>query len=332
MLAGGVALCAGQEPAVSTPAQSAAQTQPPPDVQRQDPQLKPNPIDALRKFEPAADEEYRLGRGDEITIDYSGRPELQAKLVVGPDGRITLPLAGEVMVANLTREDAASKIDQALAPYYSNLSAMVTVTKYTANRVMVLGAVDHPGPMTFDGNPTLLEAITRGGLPTVGPEKRPQIPDRCAIYRGSDQVMWVQLRALVDSGNPLADLRLRRDDVVYVPDPSERFVSVLGEVNHPGAVPLLSNSTLPKVLADAGGITEKAGGKPRIEIIDPSTGTRRTVQFNELLNPTKSLEVTLKPGEIIFIPQSGFYRATWYLERLNPFAELATLAAVNGAL
>jgi polysaccharide export outer membrane protein len=89
---------------------------------------------------------------------------------------------------------------------------------------------------------------------------------------------------------------------------------------------------LPKVLADAGGITEKAGGKPRIEIIDPSTGTRRTVQFNDLLNPTKSLEVTLKPGEIIFIPQSGFYRATWYLERLNPFAELATLAAVNGAL
>ena len=34
------------------------------------PQLKPNPLDALRQFEPAADEEYRLGRGDEITIDY----------------------------------------------------------------------------------------------------------------------------------------------------------------------------------------------------------------------------------------------------------------------
>ncbi len=203
---------------------SGAQAQEPPD-----PQLKPNPLDALRKFEPPADEEYRLGRGDEIQIDFSGRPELQAKLVIGPDGRITLPLAGEVMLAGATREEAARKIEATLTPYYANLSAMVTVTKYTANRVMVLGAVDHPGPMTFDGPPTLLEAITRGGLPLVGLEKRPQIPDRCAIYRGSDQVMWVELRKLVDSGNPLADIRLRRDDVVYVPDPAESFVSVMGQ-------------------------------------------------------------------------------------------------------
>lgn len=314
--------------APSAVAQGAApQSQEPPN-----PQLKPNPLEALRKFEPSADEEYRLGRGDEITVDFTGRPELQAKLVIGPDGRITLPLAGEVMLANSTREQAARKIEQALSPYYANLSAMITVTKYTSNRVLVLGAVDRPGPIIFDGAPTLLEAITRGGLPTMGPDKRPQIPDQCTIYRGSDQVMTVQLRSLIDSGSPLADLRLRRDDVIYVPDPSERFVSVLGEVNHPGAVPLMSNTTLPKVLADAGGITEKAGGSPRVEIIDPSTGTRRTIAFKDLLNPTKSLEISLKPGEIIYVPQSGFYHATWYLERLNAFAELATLAAVNGAL
>jgi polysaccharide export outer membrane protein len=326
LLAGAVGVCAAQEgaPAVSTPA--AAQGQ------QADPQLKLNPLEALRKFEPPADEEYRLGRGDEITVDFTGRPELQAKLVIGPDGRITLPLAGEVMIANMTREDAARKVEQSLAAYYANLSAMITVTRYTANRVLVLGAVDHPGPITFDGSPTLLEAITRGGLPTVGPDKRPQIPDRCTIYRGSDQVMTVQLRSLIESGNAMADLRLRRDDVVYVPDPMERFVSVLGEVGHPGAVPLLSNSTLPRVLADAGGITEKAGGSPKVVIVDPSTGTKRTIEFKDLLNPAKLFEVTLKPGDIIFVPQSGFYRFTWYVSSLNPFAELATLAAVNGAL
>ena len=163
-LAAMATVCAGQAgsaaPEASAPAATQAQ-QPP------DPQLKPNPMEALRKFEPAADEEYRLGRGDEITIYFSGRPELQAKLVVGPDGRITLPVAGEVMVANLTREEAARKVEEVLSAYYSNLSAMITVTKYTANRVLVLGAVDHPGPVTFDGSPTLLEAITRGGLPTV---------------------------------------------------------------------------------------------------------------------------------------------------------------------
>ncbi len=295
------------------------------------PQLKPNPLEALRKFEPAADEEYRLGKGDEITIDFSGRPELQAKLVIGPDGRITLPLAGEVMLAGLTRADAAAAVVEALGSYYANLAAQVTVTKYTANRVMLLGAVDHPGPMEFQGVPTLLEAVTRGGLPTVGPEKRPQIPDRCAIYRGSEQVLWVQLRELIESGSPLADLRLRRDDVIYIPDPSERFVSVMGEVQHPGAVPLTTNSTLASVLATAGGLTEKAG-KAHIQIVDPVSGTTRSVSFNDLLKPAKSLEVTLKPGDIIYVPQSGFARVSYYLERLNPVTSMAMVLSYGGVL
>ncbi len=299
---------------------------------KSDPQLKPNPLEALRKFEPAADEEYRLGKGDEITIDFSGRTELQAKLVVGPDGRITLPLAGEIMLAGLTRTEAAKAIEGGLASFYSNLSAQVTVNKYTANRVLLLGAVDHPGPMLFDGVPTLLEAITRGGLPTVGPEKRPQIPDQCAIYRGSDQVIWVQLRSLIDSGNPLADLRLRRDDVIYIPDPAARFVSVLGEVQHPGAVPLTANTTLASVLANAGGITDKAGGSPKIQIVDPTGGTTRTVAFHDLLNPAKNLELNLKPGEIIYVPQSGFSRATYYLERLNPMTQMAMVMSYAGVL
>lgn len=322
---------------MSAPAQAPMNAAPPASPQGAqsnppNPTLKPNPIDAMRKFEPPADEEYRLGKGDEITIDFAGRPEMQAKLVVGPDGRITLPLAGEIMLSGLKREDAAQAIVKALSPFYANLSAQVTVTKYTANRVLVLGAVEHPGPIEFDGTPTLLEAVTRGGLPLVGPEKKPQIPDRCAIYRGSDQVLWVQLKELIDSGNPLADLRLRRDDVVYIPDPSERFVSVLGAVDHPGAVPLMTNSTLASVIAAAGGISDKAGSKPRVQIVDPSGGTSRTVAFNDLMNPKKSLEVTLKPGEIVYVPASGFYRATYYLERLNPLATVGTILAYGGVL
>src|SRR5208283_3629010 len=165
----------------------------------------------------------------------------------------------------------------------------------TANKILVLGAVEKPGVINFDGTPTLLEALTRSGLDT-GPNKSSQIPERCAIYRGHDEVVWVQLKALVDSGNSLADLRLRRDDVIYVPNGSERFVSVLGQVQHPGAVPLTSTSTLASVLAGAGGFTEPAGNKPHIQIVDPATGTSRIVSFNDLLNPAKALEITPKPG------------------------------------
>jgi len=293
-----------------------------------DPQLKINPLETLRNFEPAADEEYRLGRGDEITVDFTGRPDLLAKLVVGPDGRITLPLAGDLMLAGQTRAEAAKAVDTALAAYYSNLEAQVTVTKYTANKVLVLGAVEKPGVMTFDGTPTLLEALSRAGLET-GPNKAAQIPERCAIYRGHDEVVWVDLKTLIDSGNPLADLRLRRDDVIYVPNGGERFVSVLGQVQHPGAVPLTGTSTLASVLANAGGFTDAAGNKPHIQIVDPATGSSRIISFNDLLNPAKALEIMPKPGEIIFVPQSGLFRATYVVERLSPLITAGALIGVG---
>jgi polysaccharide export outer membrane protein len=299
-----------------------------------EPQLKPNPFDTLRKFEPTGDEEYRLGKGDEITVDFSGRPDLTAKLVVGPDGRITLPLAGDLVLAGKTRTEAAKAIETALTDYYANLTVQVTVTKYTANKVLVLGAVEHPGVISFDGVPTLLEALARSGLETgtasgTSATRAAQIPERCAIYRGQDEVVWVDLKKLIDAGNSLADLRLRRDDVIYVPNGSERFVSVLGQVQHPGAVPLTGTSTLASVLASAGGFTDAAGNKPHIQIVDPATGTSRVLSFNDLLNPDKALEVTPKPGEIIFVPQSGFFRATYAVERLSPMITAAALIGVG---
>jgi hypothetical protein len=84
-----------------------------------DPQLKPNPLEVLRNFEPAADEEYRLGKGDEIAVDFVGRPDLATRLVIGPDGRITLPLAGDLVLSGQTRGEAARAIEAALSSYYT---------------------------------------------------------------------------------------------------------------------------------------------------------------------------------------------------------------------
>jgi polysaccharide export outer membrane protein len=301
------------------------------------PELKQNPLETLRNFEPAKDEEYRIGKGDEMTIDFAGRPEMQAKVVVGPDGRITLPLAGDITIADLTRGEAAKAIDAALSKYYANLVAQVTITKYTANRVVLVGAVDHPGVYTFDGTPTLLELMARGGV-EAGPNRSGQIPEvnqipeRCAIYRGSDQVVWVQLRKLMEQGNTLADLRLRRDDVVYVPSVSERFVSVLGEVQHPGAIPLAYNSTVASLLAQAGGLTDHAGNNAHVQVVDTTSGKSRVLTLKQLIDPTKSLEVTLHPGDIIYVPKSGFYRGTYILERFNPLVTVASIALYAGVL
>ena len=339
--AGGVLLCV-----LPCCLPCAAQQQPAPALQL-------NAGSALRAFEPGANEPYQLGRGDDIHVEFAGRPELNSKYTVGPDGRITLPLAGAISIDNLTREQAADAISSALSPYYSRLAVNVGVDKYTSNRILLLGSVQRPGFVSFDRPPSLLEVITRGGTSTPGEEgggqagsgytqgstggsggggnsgsihNYPSIPERVAIYRGTEKVMWVDLKGLLDSGSPLADLRLRRDDVVYVPSPSERYVSMLGQIQHPGALLLQDNSTLPKLLAEAGGITDQAGRYPEIQIIQPSTGTTRVISFKQVLQPGP-LDLKLKTGDIIYVPESGFNRATYALQRISPLVTIFTAAA-----
>ena len=301
-------------------------------------ELKKNPIELLKELEPPADAPYELGRGDEITVEVAGRPELTSKHVVGPDGKITLPVAGSVEVANKTREAAGAAIEAALSSYYEGVSVSVGVDKYSSNHVLLLGAVEHPGVMTFDGTPLLLEVISRGGTPprTAAPPSgsattvASAYPEECVIYRGNNIVFTVQLRELIEENNNLADYRLKRDDIVYVPGLS-KYVSVFGQVLHPGTLQLNSQSTLPQFLAEAGGPTEKAGRSPMIEIIrrgsDQSPGKVQVISYKDIMRP-KPLDLTLHSGDIIFVPESGFNSAAYTIEKLAPLVNLFTIGAL----
>jgi len=309
------------------------------------PVLQTNPNVALHEFEPAEDQEYELGRGDSISIDFAGRPEMSSKQIVGPDGRITLPMAGPIAVADKTREQAAQTIVAALTPYYEHLNVTVGVDKYTSNQVLLLGAVEHPGVLTFDRPPTLLEVVSRGGAVngarsaglgangyTMQGNLQPMgsgVPERCAIYRGADKVIWVDLKKLLDSGSALADLRLKRDDIVYVPSSSERYISVLGQVQHPGAMQLDDNMTLAKLLSLSGGFTPEAGKNPQIQIVQQSTGKTRTISFKQILQPGP-MDLTLHSGDIVYVPKSGFNNVAYVFDKLSPLVSMFTASALLG--
>ena len=213
----------------------------------------------LKQFQNQGDEIYRLGCGDEITLDIWGHPELSGKHQVGPDGRITLPVAGSLRIAELTREESADAVMQAFSKLYSNLSVIIRVDRYTSNRIFLLGRVSNPGAILFDRPPTLLEAITRAGaLPVGGMGSEKAALTRCAVFRGRDQVAWIDLKGLLNGSNLALDLQLRRDDIVYVPDADDQLVYVLGEVKTPGAVHLTPDMSFLDALAFAGGPTEDA--------------------------------------------------------------------------
>lgn len=313
---------------LSLPGHCAAQQATPANNQQPaDPQLKLSPTKILQAFEPAADEEYLIGSGDELNIDVTGYPELTGKRTVGPDGRITLPVAGSFKIADQTRETAAKTVTDALTPYYKNPSVTIGIDKYGSNHILVLGNVQHPGVLQYDGTPTLLDAIARAGM-MANSTTKDGIPERCMIYRGDSQVVTVQLRQLLQTGNAMGDMRLRRNDMIFVPVQQQDLVSVIGDVQHPGPMPLTPELTLRLAISQAGGLTEAAGGNPMIHIVQTSTNKTMDIRFKELMKPSGGDEVTLHPGDMIFIPKSGFYKFTTVVSKLSPMATLATFAMV----
>jgi polysaccharide export outer membrane protein len=330
------ALLAAQEPAAQQSASPSTLTANA--SQPNEPTLTLRSQKALESFEPPADEEYTLGAGDEITLDFPGQPELAGKHIIGPDGMITLNLAGAVHVAGLTRATAQKAIVDTLSKYYTDLSVTVSIDKYSANRVRVIGYVQHPGEILFEGTPTLLDAIGRAGLisPTVtangvSSNVGPGIPETCTIFRGNSTSVQVDLRTMLMSGNALADMRLRRNDIVYVPQPKELFVSVMGQVAKPGTIPLTPESTLTTILAEAGCCSQDGGFNPKIHILQPSTGKDTIVEYKKVMTLAGQKEYTLHSGDVIIIPTSGFNKVADVMQKISPVATMVSIAALVGA-
>ena len=331
-----------QEPAAQPPSASSASPASnlaAADAQPNDPTLTLRNQKALESFEPREDEEYRLGAGDEITLDFPGRPELAGPNTIGPDGLISLKVAGKVRIADLTRDEAAKAITDALSKYYTDPNVTVIITKFTSNRVRVIGYVQHPGEIPFEGTPTLLDAIGRAGLITPQVTANgdpsnigPSVPETCTIYRGNSTAVQVDLREMLLTGNSLADMRLRRNDIVFVPEPKHLFVSVLGQVGKPGSVPLTPESTLTSVLADAGCCTDPGGFNPKIHIVQRSSGKDIVVEYKKLLTLAGQKEYTIHAGDVIYVPVSGFNKAAAVFQKVSPAATLISIAAVAGVI
>jgi polysaccharide biosynthesis/export protein len=292
----------------------------------------------LDSFQPPIDEEYTLGPGDQISLDFPTQPDLDVKTTIGPDGIITLKNTGQVHVDGLTRDGAGAAIQKSLAQYYKDVSVTVSIDKYSSNSVRVIGYVQHPGSYTFDATPTLLDAIGKAGMISpqvtangVSSNIGPGIPETCTIYRGNNTAVQVQLEKLLTGGDPHADMRLRRNDIVYVPQPKALYVSVLGQVGRPGTVPLTPESTLTSILAQSGCCGDNAGFNPTIDIIQPSTGNKIRVHYKELMTVSGQSEYALHSGDVIIVQMNGLSKFGIIMQKISPVGTMVSLAAIAGA-
>jgi polysaccharide export outer membrane protein len=294
----------------------------------QGPQLRTNPLKVLEQSEPAIGEAYELGAGDTIKLYVAGHPELSRDYIVGPDGFITIDVAGSVKVWNLTREVAAKAVHDTLAVYYNEPAVTIGVEKYGSNTVMIFGNIQRPGIIAYEGTtPTLLDAIGRAGL-VANPSSKDGIPERCIIYRGSDTVLQMQLGEYLRGNNPLSDIRLRRGDKIFIPVDRQQFISVLGQVGKPGPVAITPGLDLKMALTNAGGLKDEAGDNPTVHIIQTASNRTLNIPYKQLMTPGGGSEVALQAGDVISISKSGFNKVGYVLAKLSPALTVISLASL----
>ncbi len=218
----------------------------------------------------------------------------------------------------------------AFAKFYADLAVTLRVDRYTSFRVFILGRVGSPGALQFDSQPTLLDVITRAAsLPIGGIGADKAGLGRCAIIRGRDEMIWVDLKVLLSQGNLAMNIRLARNDLVYMPDAGDQLVYVLGEVQHPGAFRLTPDMTFLDAFTLAGGMTEDAS-QDKIEVVRTVNDAQREFRMKDLLAGPRELNVSLEEGDIIYVPKRSMAKFGYFMQKtssLGGFAVVGTAVA-----
>lgn len=161
---------------------------------------------------------YRIGRGDELNLRFVYTPELNLDATVRSDGRVSLPLIGEMHVEGLSTQELAQQVQNALQARVKRPQLTVNVHGAAASqRIFVGGEVAMPGAQNLVGPLTALQAV----LAAQGMKETAQGREVLVLRRqnGSNTpaVLKVDLASLMAGREGAQDLALAPQDVVLVP-------------------------------------------------------------------------------------------------------------------
>jgi len=192
----------------------------------------------LKPRAPISGTEYRVYPPDSISISSLHVPEINGSHQIRPDGKINLPLLGEVYVTGMTPKEIEATLMTAAKDYYEQADATVQVGSYNSQKFYVFGQVGQEGPQQWTGRDALLDAITKAGPTEMGwharicvlrvsqPAKGGYASENSMYYRvyGINPApedkprfkMTINLKAMTRSGDMANNILLRPDDIVYV--------------------------------------------------------------------------------------------------------------------
>ncbi len=107
--------------------------------------------------------EFRMSREDVIEVSVWKEPELSRTVPIRPDGKITLPLIGEMQAEGLRPADLEAEVAKKLTPLVRDPRVTVIVHDVNGSRVYVTGMVGHPGAFPLRNSMNVLQALAMAG-------------------------------------------------------------------------------------------------------------------------------------------------------------------------
>ncbi|GAB6112244.1 polysaccharide biosynthesis/export family protein [Desulfomicrobium salsuginis] len=244
--------------------------------------------------------EYVIGGGDKLQIFVWGEPELSVLALVRPDGRISLPGAGELMAEGLTPEDLQKEVTAKLASLVKNPLVTVSMAEICNSKVYIIGGGVPSGTFDLRQKTTLLQLLagmdlTRADLKGAHVMRGPTRLDR-------------DFDRLLHQGDMSQDIALENNDVIFFPALPEPYIYVLGAVNAPRALAFKEGMTVMDALLESGGFNKFAKRNDTVIVRRENGGEKRIRVRAQDLAEGKDLtqNVLLQRGDYI-IASEGFF-------------------------
>lgn len=165
---------------------------------------------------------YKMSVGDQIQITVWKNPELSLSEPIRPDGKISMPLVGDIMAVGLTPEQLASKIENKLTSYIKSPNVTVVLTSLQGHaflsRIRVTGAVEQSMSMPYFQGMTVLDAVLEAGSVDMYAD-----PNNTKLHRRTKKGMQtydIRLKDILEDGDMRTNITLLPGDVITVPERS----------------------------------------------------------------------------------------------------------------
>ncbi|MFH1622830.1 MAG: polysaccharide biosynthesis/export family protein [Candidatus Omnitrophota bacterium] len=159
---------------------------------------------------------YQIAVNDKLFISVWRVPDLSLEFIVGPDGKISFPLIGDIDAAGRTLAELDIEITEKLKEYVVNPQVSVMVREFAGDKLTIIGEVRNPGIYKFVGSTNIMSVIAlAGGFTDRAKSSQIIIVREPQDSSGEPQFIVADIKEIL-KGNLSKNISVLPNDIVYV--------------------------------------------------------------------------------------------------------------------